>query len=118
MSSHYCADMATPVRLDVTDVTPATRDMAMRIGLAWREIRRGAATGPLREFLYSTDAIDVALDCIIVIDVAGRVIEFNAAAECTFGYTRAQALGLDDLVGRGLVDNLLIGAAHLDDEFS
>ena len=63
MSWHYCAGMATPVRLDPADVTPAMRDMALRIGLAWREIRRGAATGPLREFLYSTDAIDVALDC-------------------------------------------------------
>ncbi|MEY2881716.1 MAG: hypothetical protein RLZZ15_4096 [Verrucomicrobiota bacterium] len=37
--------------------------------------------------------IDAALDCIIAIDTAGRVIEFNAAAERTFGYTRAAALG-------------------------
>ncbi|MFM7045590.1 MAG: MarR family winged helix-turn-helix transcriptional regulator [Ilumatobacteraceae bacterium] len=36
--------------------------LALRIGLSWRELRRGAATGPLREFLYSTHGIDVALD--------------------------------------------------------
>jgi two-component system NtrC family sensor kinase len=34
-----------------------------------------------------------ALDCIIAIDEAGLVIEFNPAAEQTFGYTRADAIG-------------------------
>lgn len=34
-----------------------------------------------------------ALDCIITIDGAGRVLEFNPAAERTFGYTRAEAMG-------------------------
>lgn len=30
-------------------------DLAVRIGLAWREIRRGAYTVPLRGFLYGAD---------------------------------------------------------------
>lgn len=30
-------------------------DLAVRIALAWREIRRGASTGPLRHFLYGID---------------------------------------------------------------
>jgi PAS domain S-box-containing protein len=34
-----------------------------------------------------------ALDCIVTIDHRGRITEFNAAAERTFGYTRAEALG-------------------------
>ncbi len=34
-----------------------------------------------------------ALDCIITMDAQGRVLEFNPAAERTFGYTRAQAVG-------------------------
>jgi PAS domain S-box-containing protein len=34
-----------------------------------------------------------ALDCIIAIDEEGLVIEFNPAAEQTFGYTRADAIG-------------------------
>ena len=34
-----------------------------------------------------------ALDCIVVIDEGGCVIEFNPAAEATFGYTRAETLG-------------------------
>jgi two-component system NtrC family sensor kinase len=34
-----------------------------------------------------------ALDCIIAIDESGIVIEFNPAAEKTFGYRRSEALG-------------------------
>ena len=37
--------------------------------------------------------LDSALDCIITIDHDGKIIEFNPAAEKTFGYTRSQALG-------------------------
>ncbi|MCU0705098.1 MAG: ATP-binding protein, partial [Fimbriiglobus sp.] len=44
--------------------------------------------------------VDSALDCILSIDREGRVVEFNPAAERTFGYTRAEVLGcpLDDLI--------------------
>lgn len=37
--------------------------------------------------------LECALDCIISIDQEGRIIEFNPAAEKTFGYTRAQVMG-------------------------
>jgi PAS domain S-box-containing protein len=39
--------------------------------------------------------LDVALDCVISIDEQGRVLEFNPAAERTFGYTAAEAIGRD-----------------------
>jgi PAS domain S-box-containing protein len=39
--------------------------------------------------------LDVALDCVISIDDRGRVVEFNPAAERTFGYTAAEAVGRD-----------------------
>lgn len=44
--------------------------------------------------------LDSVFDCIITIDANGRVIEFNAAAERTFGYTKAEAIGraLADLI--------------------
>jgi PAS domain S-box-containing protein len=44
--------------------------------------------------------LDAALDCVIMADASGRVIEFNPAAERTFGYTRDEALGraLADLI--------------------
>jgi PAS domain S-box-containing protein len=44
--------------------------------------------------------LDSVLDCIVTMDADGLVIEFNAAAERTFGYTKAQAIGrtLADLI--------------------
>jgi two-component system NtrC family sensor kinase len=42
-----------------------------------------------------------ALDCIIVADEAGRIVEFNPAAERTFGHARSAAIGrpIGDLIG-------------------
>jgi PAS domain S-box-containing protein len=37
--------------------------------------------------------LEAALDCVILADSAGRVVEFNPSAERTFGYTREEALG-------------------------
>src|SRR5882724_1631836 len=44
--------------------------------------------------------LDSALDCIITMDAQGIVREFNPAAERTFGFTRAEAVGkpLADLI--------------------
>jgi PAS domain S-box-containing protein len=42
--------------------------------------------------------VEVALDCIITIDAQGRVVEFNPAAERTFGYRKR------DVVGRELAE--------------
>jgi PAS domain S-box-containing protein len=36
---------------------------------------------------------EAALDCVIIADASGRVVEFNPAAERTFGYSRDEALG-------------------------
>jgi PAS domain S-box-containing protein len=41
----------------------------------------------------SAEVLDSVLDCIITMDAKGRVITFNAAAERTFGYTKAEAIG-------------------------
>ena len=37
--------------------------------------------------------LDAAIDCVIVADASGRIVEFNPAAERTFGYSRTEALG-------------------------
>ena len=44
------------------------------------------------EVLNAT-VVELALDCIISIDHEGRIIEFNPAAERTFGYKRADVMG-------------------------
>jgi PAS domain S-box-containing protein len=49
----------------------------------------------LKSELRNTAILHAALDCVISIDSAGRVIEFNPAAEKTFGYSRAAVLGRD-----------------------
>jgi PAS domain S-box-containing protein len=44
--------------------------------------------------------VESALDCILTTDASGLLVEFNPAAERTFGYGRAEALGrrMEDLV--------------------
>jgi PAS domain S-box-containing protein len=37
--------------------------------------------------------MDTALDCIVTIDHQGKIVDFNHAAEQTFGYRRADVLG-------------------------
>ena len=39
------------------------------------------------------DILASSLDCIVAMDCAGTVVEFNPAAEATFGYRRAEVLG-------------------------
>jgi diguanylate cyclase (GGDEF)-like protein/PAS domain S-box-containing protein len=55
---------------------------------------RKRAEQALRTSAARTSAIlEAALDCIISIDAKGHIIEFNPAAERTFGYRREDALG-------------------------
>jgi two-component system NtrC family sensor kinase len=66
---------------DLTDVKRGERALAERL-----------------EALRASEALSAAitasaLDCIIVFDEGGRVVEFNPAAEQTFGYRRTDAVG-------------------------
>ena len=55
---------------------------------------RKHAEETLRESEAHKSAIlESALDCIITIDHQGRILEFNPAAQATFGYTRTEAIG-------------------------
>jgi PAS domain S-box-containing protein len=51
---------------------------------------------------------EAALDCIITIDHEGRILEFNPAAERTFGYARA------DVLGKSLADLIIPARARED----
>src|SRR5207245_3990852 len=51
-----------------------------------------SAPGDELEMLYR-GILDNALDCIITMGADGRVLEFNPAAERTFGFTRDEAVG-------------------------
>jgi PAS domain S-box-containing protein len=57
-------------------------------------LERHRATEALRESELRKSAIlETALDAVVTIDADSRIIEFNPAAERTFGYTRDEAIG-------------------------
>ncbi|MES2790576.1 MAG: PAS domain S-box protein [Planctomycetota bacterium] len=63
-------------------------------GMFWDVTAREQAEASLHESEARKRAIfEAALDCMIMIDHDGRVIEFNPAAEKTFGYTRQEVMG-------------------------
>jgi PAS domain S-box-containing protein len=68
--------------------------------VATRRARERAQAALRRSEARKAAVLDSVLDCIVTIDAAGNVIEFNAAAERTFGYTKAEAMGrpLADLI--------------------
>lgn len=69
------------------------------------EIERETPPGGVdAESLYATITNSV-LDCIIATDRHGRILEFNPAAEKTFGYSRGEAIG-------ELVSDLIIPPEH------
>ena len=75
------------VRSDVSEL----RQLAE--ALNWSAIRMWDEHAALKESEARKSAIsDAALDCVITMDSQGMVVEFNPAAERTFGYTRAEVL--------------------------
>ena len=54
-----------------------------------QDARERASTGEA----HTRAMLDSSLDAIIMIDQEGRVVEWNAAAEQTFKYTRGEAMG-------------------------
>ena len=64
----------------------------IELALSLRETRIVAAESLLNE-ARTHAVITSALDCIISIDEQGTILEFNPAAETTFGYSAAAAIG-------------------------
>lgn len=63
-------------------------------GMFWDVTAREQAEASLHESEARKRAIfEAALDCMILIDHHGKVIEFNPAAEKTFGYSRQEVIG-------------------------
>lgn len=63
--------------------------------LAEREDARRASEALASVERRRAAIIESALDCIIVIDQTGHIVEFNPAAERTFGFARAEARGCE-----------------------
>jgi PAS domain S-box-containing protein len=77
--------------------------------------RKAAEEDRRRSEVRKAAMLDTALDAVITIDHEGRITEFNAAAERTFGHARDHALGRDLaelLVPQALRDAHRRGFAH------
>jgi diguanylate cyclase (GGDEF)-like protein/PAS domain S-box-containing protein len=69
------------------------------VGIAVDMTERREAERELERQRATMQAIlDSALDAVVAVDVDGRTVEWNSAAEATFGYSREQAVG-SDLLG-------------------
>jgi PAS domain S-box-containing protein len=67
------------------------------LGSGMRRAQRRAEANEAR----NAAVLEAALDAIVTMDHAGRVVEFNPAAERTFGYRR------DDVLGRDMADLII-----------
>ncbi|MBD0413584.1 hybrid sensor histidine kinase/response regulator [Oryzicola mucosus] len=100
------------------------------IGLDLTELRQreqelaASAKAQAESSRFHAAVVATAIDCIIVVDDKGDIIEFNPAAEQTFGFKRAEVLGLavadviipPELRGqhvRGMADHALGGGGKL-----
>ncbi|MEY2536153.1 MAG: phosphoserine phosphatase RsbU/P [bacterium] len=82
---------------------PAQLDLMRTVG---RQIGQYVARVRAEERLAATEELShavvaAALDCVITMDHEGRVVDFNPAAEETFGYAR------EDVVGRELAELII-----------
>jgi len=82
---------APDVRDPDQDVLDLVEAFGRQIG-QYVERKRGE-TAVRRSEALKTAILDSALDCVITMDHEGRVVEFNPAAERTFGYTQEDAIG-------------------------
>ena len=71
------------------------RETADRTAALEQEVRtRQQAEMDARNSEARSDAIlNVALDCVFLMEESGRIVQFNPAAERTFGYTASEAVG-------------------------
>ena len=84
-SLHWDEVVLQPVELGGTRrILAVTRDITAR-----RRAEEALRTSEAR--LRAT--VDAALDCVLVVDGEGRIVEFNPAAESTFGRRRADVIG-------------------------
>ena len=83
-----------PALLSITALQDEEGQVIGFLGVA-RDITEQKRTGEsLRESEARKSAIlEAALDCIITMDEHGRIVEFNPAAETTFGYHTADVVG-------------------------
>jgi PAS domain S-box-containing protein len=79
------------VRAPDEDLLQATAALGNQVGQFLDRCEAEAATRASED--RHRAMVEVALDCVITIDAESRIVEFNPAAERTFGYRREEVLG-------------------------
>ncbi|MEO6744625.1 MAG: PAS domain S-box protein [Caldimonas sp.] len=90
-SRFWASGLLTPVRDAAGEVCGFAK--ILRDRTPWKLQQDAAEDARSRQEARVTAILDTALDCIITINALGHVLEFNPAAERTFGYRRADVLG-------------------------
>ena len=90
-SRFWGSGLLTPVRDQAGEVCGFAK--ILRDRTAWKLQQDAAEDARRQQEARANAVLDTALDCIITIDALGSVVEFNPAAERTFGYRRADVLG-------------------------
>lgn len=88
-SRFWAAGVMTPVRDESGELRGFAR--IMRDRTEWWQADRARSESRSR----LAAVLETALDAIITMDHQGRVVEFNPAAETTFGYDRGAVVGRD-----------------------
>jgi PAS domain S-box-containing protein len=94
-----CVEFFADEVLDPADgVLATTASLGRRVGDALRRHRQDEAVRRSEARLRAL--LEAALDCVVIADSAGTVLEFNPAACQTFGFSREQAIGqnMTDLI--------------------
>jgi PAS domain S-box-containing protein len=91
------------IELFSAEVQPPDPELLRTLTVIGNEIGRVLEQGRAEEIVREAEArktaiLETTLDCVVSIDAQGRILEFNPAAERTFGYRRA------DVIGKSMVD--------------
>jgi PAS domain S-box-containing protein len=93
------------VEFFTTSRRPPDRELLELMGRIGRQIGQQIGRRRVEEAMRQSEALrgavlESALDCVITMTHEGRIIEFNQAAESTFGYSRREVAGkfLADLI--------------------
>ncbi len=97
------------VGLSVSAISSAQHKSRRDLEIVAEEAQRSALALRVSEARKSV-ILEVALDCIITIDGEGRIIDFNPAAEETFGYRAEEAVGQP--IAETIIPPFLRGAHH------
>jgi two-component system sensor histidine kinase/response regulator len=87
-------DTLTRLRDAEHELRDLNRDLEQRIADRTRELTGSMQLARDRQAKLQT-IVDTALDAVVLMDLKGRIVGWNAQAERIFGWTREEALGLD-----------------------